>query len=196
MIGRLRGTLASKSVDGVVIDVGGVGYDVLVPLTVLDRLPPEGGDCALMIHTHVREDQITLFGFQEAGERAIFRQLLGISGIGPRLALACLSLPGEELVRAIRDEDTKRLATLPGIGKRMAQRIVLELKDKLPALVGAIGAPPAAPKARPLEDLDSALRNLGYRPKDVETLVAQLADDAETLGFEDLLRKALQKLNG
>jgi Holliday junction DNA helicase RuvA len=96
-------------------------------------------------------------------------------------------------VRAIRDEDFKRLSTLPGIGKRTAQRIVLELKDKLPALGGA---PAAAPNARPLDDLESALRNLGYRPKDVETLVAQLADEADALTFEDLLRKALQKLNG
>jgi Holliday junction DNA helicase RuvA len=195
MIGRLRGTLAHKGVEGLVVDVGGVGYDVLVPLSVLDRLPPEGRECHLAIHTHVREDQITLFGFSNVDERSLFRLLIGVSGIGPRLALACLGLPGEELARAIRSEDLKRLSSLPGIGKRTAQRLVLELKDKLPPVFG--GATPApAPRAHALDDLESALRNLGYRPKDVEALVARLAPEAPGLAFEELLRRALSALNG
>lgn len=195
MIGRLRGVLAHKSVEGVIVDVGGVGYDVLCPLTVLDRLPPEGEECALTIHTHVREDQITLYGFTRPEERAVFRLLLQVSGIGPRLALACLGgLTGEALVQAIRAEDTKRLSSIPGVGKRTAQRIVLELKEKVPAL-GAVEAAPAAARSTHLDDLESALRNLGYRPKAVEQILGQLAGEAEGLDFEELLRRALQRLN-
>lgn len=192
MIGRLRGVLALKSVEGVLIDVGGVGYDLLVPTTTLDRLPPEGTPCALHVHTHVREDQITLFGFHDPAERALFRQLLTVSGIGPRLALACLGMPVEDLVRAIRDDDLRRLSALPGIGKRTAQRIVLELRDKLPILAGAQGVAPGRGGA--LGDVDSALRNLGYRPKDVDAVVARLAETGDA-GFEELLRQALQQLN-
>lgn len=197
MIGRLNGTLVFKSVETVIIECGGVGYEVQCPLTVLDRLPPEGGTCMVAIHTHAREDQLTLFGFTDLEERALFRLLIGVSGIGPRLALACLSgLRGDELSRAIVDENVKRLSSIPGIGKRTAERLILELKEKLsrrlPAQADGQG-PPGSPQ---LDDLDSALRNLGYRPKDVEALVNALAKEAAGMSFEDLLREALKRLNG
>ncbi|MCA9540439.1 MAG: Holliday junction branch migration protein RuvA, partial [Myxococcales bacterium] len=175
MIGRLRGEVAEKTAEGVVLDVGGVGYEVRCPLTVLDRLPRVSQACTLAIHTHVREDQITLFGFHDDEERRLFRLLIGVSGIGPRLALACLSgLDAEAFAAAVANEDVRRLSSIPGIGKRTAERVVLELKEKIGRLPGrpATGGSPA------LADLESALGNLGYRPKEVEQLVAALGPQA------------------
>jgi Holliday junction DNA helicase RuvA len=196
MIGRLSGTLVQKQVEAVVIDVGGVGYEVLCPLTVLERLPPEGATCVLSIHTHVREDQISLFGFSTPDERALFRQLIAVTGIGPKLALACLSgLKAEAFARAVVDNDLKKLSGIPGVGKRTAERLVLELKDKL-ARTTLGGAAVPAPRTVHLDDLQSALCNLGYRAKDVETLVAQLSKESAETSFEGLLREALKRLNG
>ncbi|MCB9523330.1 MAG: Holliday junction branch migration protein RuvA [Myxococcales bacterium] len=197
MIGLLRGELAVKSPTAVVLDVGGVGYEVVCPLTVLDNLPPTGGRCTLVIHTHVREDQITLFGFATQDERALFRQLVAVSGIGPRLAVACLSgMTAEALIRALVDGDVKRLSSVPGIGKRTAERMVLELQEKVHPPAGsraAAGLPAPSPA---LDDLDSALRNLGYRAKDVESLIDGLRAEAPAMTFEQLLREALKRLNG
>jgi holliday junction DNA helicase RuvA len=193
MIGHLRGRLAHKSVDGIVVDVGGVGYEIFCPLTVLDRLPPEGQECVLSIHTHAREDQLALFGFIDRDERALFRMLTSVTGIGPKLGLTCLSgLSAGDLSTAIADADVKKLSSIPGIGKRTAERLILELKDK----VGRVATPgrPRTGNAH-LEDLDSALRNLGYRAKEVESLTAGLAKDAAGMDFEALLRLALQRLN-
>lgn len=190
MIGRLEGKVLDKSAEGVLLGVGGVGYEVQCPLTVIDRLPRKGADCALSIHTHVREDQITLFGFATAAERRLFRQLIGVSGIGPRLGLACLSgLDAEALVNAIASADVKGLSRIPGIGKRTAERIVLELKDK----VGGLPGRPAQAGGL-LADLESALGNLGYSARDVEKLVASLGEEAAQMDFESLLREALKRL--
>jgi Holliday junction DNA helicase RuvA subunit/crossover junction endodeoxyribonuclease RuvC len=155
MIGRLSGTLVQKQVEAVVIDVGGVGYEVLCPLTVLERLPPEGATCVLSIHTHVREDQISLFGFSTPDERALFRQLIAVTGIGPKLAVACLSgLKAEAFARAVVDNDLKKLSGIPGVGKRTAERLVLELKDKLARTTlggAAVPAPAHGAPGRPAE---------------------------------------------
>ena len=201
MIGRLTGTLALKSAELVIVDVGGVGYEVSCPLTVLDRLPPEGSQCTLAIHTHVREEQLTLFGFIDHRERALFRMLIMVSGVGPKLALACLSgLPGDALARAIVDGDARKLSNIPGIGKRTAERLIVELRDKLTKLFGTatsadrdLGLTGAA--APQLDDLESALRNLGYRSRDVDTLIAALAREAAGASFDELLREALRRLN-
>ncbi|MEZ4434473.1 MAG: Holliday junction branch migration protein RuvA [bacterium] len=190
MIGQLEGTVLDKSAEGVLVGVGGVGYEVLCPLTVIDRLPRKGASCTLSIHTHVREDQITLFGFTDEAERRLFRQLISVSGVGPRLALACLSgLDAEALAVAIANEDVKKLSGVPGIGKRTAERLIVELKGKVGVLPGR---PP--PKTRHLDDLESALRNLGYKPREIEQLIADLGDDATRLDFESLLREALKRL--
>lgn len=194
MIGRLSGTLVQKHVESVIVDVAGVGYEVQCPLTVLERLPPEGQPCVLSIHTHMREDQLALFGFSSPEERGLFRQLIGVSGIGPKLALACLSgLKAEAFARAVVDNDLKKLSGIPGVGKRTAERLVLELRDKLAKLPLGGSAPPP-PRTMHLDDLQSALVNLGYRQKDVETLVAKLTQESPETTFEGLLREALRRL--
>lgn len=194
MIGRLRGEVAFKSVEGAVIDVGGVGYDVRCPLTVVDRLPRVGEACTLSIHTHVREDQLVLYGFNNDDERALFRALTAVSGIGPKLALACLGgMDADTLTRAIVDEDIKRLSTIPGVGKRTAERIALELHEKLRGHVSTAARPEPLPDH--LSDLESALRNLGYKPRDVEKLVEGLRAQAEGMDFEALLREALKRMS-
>lgn len=190
MIGRLEGLVLDKSAEGVLLGVGGVGYEVQCPLTVIDRLPRKGAECALSIHTHVREDQISLFGFSTADERRLFRQLIGVSGIGPRTALACLSgMDAETLIGAIANADAKALSRTPGIGKRTAERIILELKDK----VGGVPGRPSADSGL-LTDLESALTNLGYSSRDVDKLLASLGEKAATMDFESLLREALKRL--
>ena len=195
MIGRLSGTLVQKHVEAIIVDVGGVGYEVLCPLTVLERLPPEGSACTLSIHTHVREDQISLFGFSTVDERGLFRQLIAVTGVGPKLALTCLSgLKAEVFARAVVESDVKKLSGIPGIGKRTAERLILELKDKLAKLTLG-GAAVPAPRTAHLDDLQSALCNLGYRVKDVELLVGQLSNESVESSFEGLLREALKRLN-
>lgn len=195
MIGRLAGTLVQKQVESVIVDVGGVGYEVTCPLTVLERLPPEGSPCVLSIHTHVREDQIALFGFTSVEERLLFRLLIAVSGIGPKLAVACLSgLKADAFARAAVDGDLRKLSGIPGVGKRTAERLVVELRDRLAKLQLGGAAPSASPAAH-LDDLQSALCNLGYRPKDVETLVAELSRSATDRSFEGLLREALRRLS-
>jgi Holliday junction DNA helicase RuvA len=195
VIGRLRGRLVQKQVEEVILDVGGVGYAVHCPLSVLEALPPEGSEATLVVHTHVREDALVLYGFCTADERQIFRLLIGTTGIGPKLALACLSgLDATRLARAIVDEDAKALALIPGVGKRTAERIILELKEKVRRV--APGRPVEAPSAVRLDDLASALRNLGYATKEVDKLVAGLSEQAAGLSFEALLREALRRLAG
>jgi len=190
MIGRLEGTVLEKSAEGVLLDVNGVGYDVQCPLTVIDKLPRKGARCALSIHTHVREDQLSLFGFAKVSERTLFRQLIGVSGIGPRTGLACLSgMDADGLIGAIANSDAKALSRIPGIGKRTAERIILELREK----VGGIPGKPAA-RSTLLGDLESALGNLGYSTREVDKLIVSLGDEAEQMDFEGLLREALKRL--
>ena len=194
MIGRGRGTGGRKAVESVLVEVQGVGYEVVCPLSVLDVLPRVGETCTLSIHTHVREDQITLFGFASDDQRGLFRMLVGVSGIGPKLGLACLgAMTPEVLADAIASEDIKRLSTIPGVGKRTAERLVLELREKVQR--GASGSGVTRGGNVVLDELDSALRNLGYRGKAVEKLIGGMRDEADGKDFEALLREALKRLN-
>ena len=194
MISQLTGTLISKAPDGCVIDVGGVGYGVVVSLGTFAALPDAGARMTLVIHTHVREDQLLLYGFSTPEERTIFQRLIGVSGVGPKTALAILSgLPAHHLVDAIAAEDKARLSTIPGVGKKTAERIIIELKDRLARDVAlSPGAAPAGP-ARLREDAVSALTNLGYgRPIAEEALRKIKWTDGMPL--EDAIRAALKEL--
>ncbi len=198
MIGFLRGRVIEKHPDRLLIDVAGVGYEVAVPLSTFYALPDPGGDIALRIHTHVREDQLALYGFATLLEQQLFERLIGVSGIGPRLALAALSgIEPSDLVRAIRTNDIARLTRIPGIGRKTAERMGLELKDKLPTVAaGAASGTPAAPSEEDAKaDLLSALVNLGYQrvaaEKALEGAFAALGRNA---AFEAILRHALKAL--
>jgi holliday junction DNA helicase RuvA len=195
MIGRLTGTIVRKAVESVLIDVQGVGYEVVCPLSVLDVLPRVGEAAKVSIHTHVREDQITLFGFADEDQRSLFRTLVGVTGVGPKLALACLgTMTPDNFADAIATEDLKRLTGVPGVGKRTAQRLVLELREKLRRFAPSAGPAPSA-STLALDELDSALRNLGYKAKAVDTLIEGLREDAADQDFEALLREALRRLS-
>lgn len=195
MIARLAGTLVEKHPSRLIVDVGGVGYDVLVPLSTFYGLGDPGADVTLRIHTHVREDVIALYGFASSLEQGLFERLISISGIGPKLALAVLSgIDPAELVRAIRTQDVARLTRIPGVGKKTAERIGLELKDRMPHAARAPGGDvEAAPPEDALrEDLLSALANLGYQRGSAEKAVdAALKKDPDA-SFEDALRAVLR----
>jgi Holliday junction DNA helicase RuvA len=195
MIAFLRGRLFDKQPNRIVIDVNGVGYDVAVPLSTFYGLGESGSDIALRIHTHVREDLLALFGFATRLEQELFERLIGVSGIGPKVALAVLSgiEPGD-LMRAIEKGDLARLTAIPGVGKKTAERIVLELKDRLPAHFGpaAAGAAPEAPPLR--DDLLSALLNLGYHRPLAEKAVDSALGTAPGADFERTLKLALREL--
>jgi len=198
VIAHLRGTLLEKHPSRVIVDVGGVGYDVQVPLSTFYDLAEPGAAVALRIHTHVREDVIALYGFSTALEQDLFERLISISGIGPKLGLAVLSgIEPADLVRAIRSQDVARLTKIPGIGKKTAERIGLELKDRLPQAVAQ--APEAAADAsRPEEqlrdDLLSALVNLGYQAAAAEKAIDRVLASSPDAAFEQALRSALRLL--
>jgi Holliday junction DNA helicase RuvA len=201
MIGRLQGKLVSEDVDGtIVLDCSGVGYEVTVPLGAVGRARGEGkgrDGLTLFIHTHVREDQLALFGFASALERGVFRLLIGLPSVGPKLGLAVLSaLPPVELAAAVAAGDLKRLGRIPGVGKRTAERLVLELKEKLPKL-GELGParviPPSANDVG--TRLVSALTNMGYKQPQAEKAVAALGDRLGNEPVSDLLRAALAELS-
>ena len=198
MIACLTGRLLHKQPNRIVVDVGGVGYDVAVPLSTFYTLGEAGAPVSLRIHTHVREDAIALFGFATALELLLFERLIGVSGIGPKVALSVLSgIEPEELVRAVRTQDTARLTAIPGVGKKTAERIGLELKDRLPhALVGAAGAPvPAGEAGGGLrDDLLSALVNLGYHRAAAEKAIDRVVTRPEQGSFEENLRAVLKSL--
>ena len=195
MIAHLRGTILEKQPNRVVVDVAGVGYDVAVPLSTFYGLADVGGTVALRVHTHVREDAISLFGFATVLELDLFLRLIGISGIGPKVGLAVLSgIEPAELVSAIERGDLARLTAIPGVGKKTSERIVLELKDRLPR-THAVPAPGAdrAPVLR--DDLLSALMNLGYhRPLAEKAVDAALNAAGRDAGFERTLKQALREL--
>lgn len=194
MIAFLRGRLLEKQPNRLIVDVQGVGYEISVPLSTFYEVGEPGADLALRIHTHVREDALSLFGFLTMLELQIFERLIAINGVGPKLALAVLSgIEPRELVDAIRRGDVVRLTAIPGIGKKTAERMILELKDRLPEGLGAGVAPHAAPDDL-RQDVLSALLNLGYhRP-----LAERAADSALTnggeLNFERTLKHALREL--
>ena len=196
MIARLQGSLLEKQPNRVVVDVGGVGYEVHVPLSTFYGLGGLASEVTLRVHTHVREEALSLFGFSTALEKEIFEQLIGVSGIGPRLALAVLSgMEPPELVRAVRQQDVARLTGIPGVGKKTAERIGLELKDRLPPVLeeepGTTEPPPESPEMR--DDLMSALLNLGYHRPLAERAV-EAALNGEDGSFEQTLRRALREL--
>jgi Holliday junction DNA helicase RuvA len=199
VIARLRGKLLEKQPNRIVVDVGGVGYDVAVPLSTFYGLGEPGMDVALRVHTHVREDALALYGFATALELDLFERLISISGIGPKVALAVLSgIEPIELIGAVERGNLARLTAIPGVGKKTSERIVLELKDRLPrahvaaAAVSLEGAPePSAVR----DDLLSALMNLGYhRPLAERAVDAALKIAGRDAGFERTLRQALREL--
>lgn len=194
MIGQLHGALIDKRPNQIIIDVGGVGYQVQVPLSTFAGLGTLHTDIILLIHTHVREDQIALYGFLTAREKQCFELLISASGVGPSLALKILSgMTLDELVPAIRKGDIVQLRRVPGVGQKTAERIVLELRDKL-AAVDVQEPVQASPRSQIESDVTSALVNLGYETRVVGRVVEQLR--GPELTFDGLLRSALQKLGG
>lgn len=196
MIGHLRGSLLEKHPNEVVVEAAGVGYEVQIPISTYTALPDIGGAVALRIYTHVREDALALFGFATVEEKLLFERLISVSGIGPKLAITVLSgLATADLVAAIRTEDVPRLVRIPGVGKKTAERIVLELKDKLGAVeaaaVGA-GASPAPTSFSALEqDVLSALANLGCSRPAAEEAVRKAKERGAPAEFEGFFRTAL-----
>jgi Holliday junction DNA helicase RuvA len=195
LIAHLSGTLLEKHVQRLVVDVGGVGYDVQVPLSTFYVIGEPGSRVALRVHTHVREDAIQLFGFAAPLELALFQRLIAVSGIGPKVALSVLSgIEPADLVRAIRQSDLGRLTSIPGVGKKTAERLVVELRDRLPT--GPVEEPTAAGLAADdlRSDLLSALANLGYQRASAEKAVDRALGRIGTGTFEDSLRAVLKEL--
>jgi Holliday junction DNA helicase RuvA len=195
MIGRLTGRLATKTPDQLLLEVAGVGYLIHIPLSTFYELPEAEEPVSLWIHTHVREDALALYGFQTERERALFLLLLGVTGIGPRVALTVLSgIPPSELAEALRKQDVRRLVAIPGVGKKTAERMVLELAEKVARLPGE--APARAPAAIAAEDVISALVNLGYRKAEAERAVDATTRAGGPDDFGEFLREALKRLTG
>jgi holliday junction DNA helicase RuvA len=196
MIGQLRGRLAEKRPNQVLVDVGGVGYVVQVPLSTYAALGELHAEVTLLIHTHVREDALSLYGFVSAREKHFFEMLLSASGVGPALALKILSgMSVEELVPAIRGSDLARLTKIPGVGRKTAERMVVELKDRLETVAAEAEKPAASSPAGIEADVISALVNLGYDGRAAETAVGEAKREAGSGNFEKLLRGALQALS-
>jgi Holliday junction DNA helicase RuvA len=193
MIAHLRGRLLTKHPNQVVVETGGVGYEVNISVPTFSELPASGSEVALFIHTHVREDLIALYGFLHPAEKQLFEKLMTVSGIGAKLAITILSgMAADEMAGAIRGNDVARLTRIPGIGRKTAERMVLELRDKLPATAGAEAA--SATVASPVEeDVISALVNLGYQRAAAEKALNAARGKASG-GFESLFREALGAL--
>lgn len=196
MIGYLAGTVQFSDLDAVCLNVAGVGYRLLMPLPDLARLSKNGTAAEVYVHTHVREDAIVLYGFSSRDSLSLFEKLTGVSGVGPRTALALLSgLDPDTLVRCIAEGDEARLTKIPGVGKKTAQRIILELGDKLAKQSlssGIVGGPMAGP----LDDLRSALANLGYKTPQIDRALQKLKPlvDAGTTDLSTLVREALKQM--
>jgi len=194
MIGQLRGRLEDKRPNQVLVEVGGVGYQVQIPLSTFAELGELHSEVTLLVHTHLREDQIALYGFLTAREKHLFELLLSASGVGPNLALRMLSgMSVDELVPAIRSGDIARLVRTPGIGRKTAERIVVELRDRL---AGVEAAPVEAPARGSVEeDVASALVNLGYDRREVARALEEVGLGGQAAGFEAVLRAALARLS-
>ncbi|HJT71091.1 MAG TPA: Holliday junction branch migration protein RuvA [Terriglobales bacterium] len=188
MIAHLRGKLIARSPNQVIVDTGGVGYDVTISVPTFSELPPLGSEVALHIHTHVREDQLALYGFLRPEEKQLFEKLLTVSGIGPKLAVTILSgMPAEEMTGAIRGNDVARLTKIPGIGRKTAERMVLELRDKLPP-VGSDQVKVIPVLSAVQEDVLSALVNLGYQRPVAEKVLGSVEKNGS---FDAMFRAAL-----
>lgn len=196
MIAHLRGRLLEKHPNRVIVDVQGIGYDVHVPLSTFYEMAEAGGEIALRIHTHVREDALQLFGFATALEQMLFERLIAVSGVGPKLALAILSgVEPSDLVRAISGNDLGRLTAIPGVGRKTAERLVVELRDRLAQELGESPAAPVTAGAAVRDDLLSALANLGYQRAAAEKAVDRVVGrSTEIAGFEPALREVLKEL--
>jgi Holliday junction DNA helicase RuvA len=186
MIGRLRGTLVDKSDGSVVVEVGGVGYIVAVTPRTLTNLPPRGEQAVLHTHLHVREDQLSLFGFDTTADKDLFALLLGVSGVGPKVGLAILAtMTPDQLRMAVVTGDTAALTAVPGIGKRSAEKLMVELRPKMEASLDTTTG------AGPISDVREALSGLGYGPDEIRDTLATMPQD---LSIEDLLKRSLQQL--
>jgi len=195
MIAKISGSLAHKVPGEVVVDVGGVGYQLFISLGVFYRLPEMGAPVSLFVHTHVREDALQLFGFLEYEEKQTFLMLNGVSGIGPKLAIGILSgIPSRELVRALREGDQVRLVSIPGVGKRLAERMIVELKDKLMALPEENQMGKQDGSSQLMRDAVSALVNLGYRRGESEKIVREVVNGDEG-NLEVVLKETLRRLS-
>ena len=198
MIALLRGTLFEKHPNQAIVDIGGVGYDVHIPVSTFSALPATGSEVSLRIYTHVREDALALFGFLTLEEKILFEKLLSVSGIGPKLAITVLSgLPTGILVSAIRGGSVDQLVRVPGVGKKTAERMVLELKDKLDMLPSGVPvASPSKQQAAPMglveQDVLSALVNLGCQRPAAETAVRKAKAEGVPEEFEPLFRRSLE----
>ena len=193
MIARLHGKVLEKHPNRVIVDVSGVGYDVQVPLSTFYGCGEPGAAIALRIHTHVREDQLALYGFATELELVMFEKLIAVSGIGPKLALSVLSgIEPRDLVGAIQRNDLARLTAIPGVGKKTGERICVELRDRLPK---TIEASPGSAADAVRDDLVSALANLGYHRQAIDKSLDKLLNSKDEQRFEDVLRAALKDLS-
>jgi holliday junction DNA helicase RuvA len=194
MIGYLQGTLLRATPDRVLVDVQGVGYEVHIPLSTYYEVERAGlgGSVRLFVHTHLREDGIALFGFASEREKLLFEKLIAVSGIGPRLARVVLSgMAADDLLAALAAGDLGRLTSIPGIGRKTAERMVLELREKVRELAAELPGRAAAPE----DDVVSALVNLGYKPSQAERAVGQARRDRPDAPFQELLRASLNRLS-
>ncbi|HLW86244.1 MAG TPA: Holliday junction branch migration protein RuvA [Candidatus Sulfotelmatobacter sp.] len=195
MIAHLRGKLLAKHPNQAIVETGGVGYDITISVPTFSDLPALGTEVSLHIHTHVREDLIALYGFLRPSEKLLFEKLITVSGIGPKLAITILSgMPAEEVVRAIRGNDITRLTRIPGIGKKTAERMVLELRDKLPE-AGPSAEPALHAMSATEEDVLSALVNLGYQRVAAEKALAVATKNGKGGSFDGMFREALAALS-
>jgi Holliday junction DNA helicase RuvA len=197
VIAQVRGRLLRKEPQEAVVDVGGVGYRVAIPLSTFYRIGEPGGEVTLLTHTHVREDTLALFGFLTAAEQALFERLIAVSGVGPRLAISILSgIEAPDLVSALRSSDVPRLTRIPGVGRKTAERLVVELKDKMQGLAASEEPAPAGQAATAKDDVVSALLHLGYSRPEAERGTERALKEGGAGPFEDLLRRTLRILSG
>ncbi len=205
MIAHLSGILLSKQATSVILDVGGVGYEITIPVSTFYDLDEEGSIVKLRIYTHVREDALQLYGFKTARERELFMRLISVSGIGPKLGITLLSgMSADEMIASIRTNNLARLTLIPGVGRKTAERLVMELRDKVASLSSAeleeeLGAKTSAGAPLPTEDSTrsdvlSALLNLGYQRSSAEKAVTAALDEGDDISVESILRRSLRKL--
>lgn len=204
MIAHLSGTLLSKQATSVILDVGGVGYEVTIPLSTFYELEDTGSTVQLRIYTHVREDALQLYGFKTARERELFLRLISVSGIGPKLGITLLSgMSADEMISCIRDNNLARLTLIPGVGRKTAERLVVELRDKVASLASpeaeqaaaaGVSSPPMSTEDSVRADALSALLNLGYQRGAAEKAVTATVNEGGELSVESILRSSLRKL--